>query len=42
MLALVDVKGCGALGTVEKMAGKVTGDPGRQARGEERKVTSSV
>jgi len=24
-------------GTTEKMAGKVTGDPGRQARGEERK-----
>jgi len=39
MLAFVDVKGCGASGTAEKMVGKVTGDPGRQARGEERKVT---
>jgi uncharacterized protein YjbJ (UPF0337 family) len=36
-LALADEKGCGA-GTAEKMAGKVTGDPGKQARGQERKV----
>ena len=41
MLALVDAEGCGALGTAEKMVGKVTGDPGKQARGEERKVTPS-
>ncbi|KAI0000281.1 hypothetical protein BJV77DRAFT_380787 [Russula vinacea] len=27
------------MGTAEKMAGKVTGDPGKQARGQERKGT---
>jgi len=32
--------GCGA-GTAEKMAGKITRDPGKQARGEERKVIRS-
>jgi hypothetical protein len=28
-------------GTAEKMAGKITRDPGKQARGEERKVIRS-
>jgi hypothetical protein len=38
VLALADVKGGGASGTAEKLAGKMTGDPGKQARGQERKV----
>lgn len=39
--ALCDAKGCGASGTAEKMIGKMTGDTGRQARGDERQVIPS-
>lgn len=39
-LERADVKGRG-VGTAEKLAGKITKDPGKQARGEERKVILS-
>jgi uncharacterized protein YjbJ (UPF0337 family) len=37
-LAKVDVKGGGALGAAQRMAGKITGDPVLEARGREREV----
>lgn len=38
LLAEADVKGVGALGAADKLVGKITGDPGKQARGREREV----
>ncbi|KAI0249038.1 hypothetical protein BJV78DRAFT_1156078 [Lactifluus subvellereus] len=40
LLAQADVKGVGALGTSEKLAGKITRDPGKQARGRDRELSS--
>jgi len=40
-LESADVKGCGASGTAERMVGKMSNDPGKQARGQERQVIGS-